>query len=146
MDAASPQVQAWSSGVEAGFPEQRGDHTGPRPAGCSGRGQGTSTRSLGAAAAVVWVTRGAGSFRDIFACVSKLTAAFHSQKNSSPNCPSHMNIILNFSISKVFLEFQPKEKKSNTERNHVNPCKTKAILHGFRRTFPGTEGLGRRLE
>ena len=39
-----------------------------------------------------------------------------------------------------------KGKKSNTERNHVNPCKTKAILHGFRRTFPGTEGLGRRLE
>ena len=65
---------------------------------------------------------------------------------SSPNCPSHMNIILNFSISKVFLEFQPKEKKCNTERNHVNPCKTKAILHSFRRTFPGTEGLGRRLE
>lgn len=80
MDASSPQVQAWSSGVEAGFPEQLGDHTGPlpRPAGCSGRGQGTSTRSLGVAAAVVWVTRGAGSFGDIFACVSKLTVAFHS--------------------------------------------------------------------
>lgn len=111
MDAASPQVQAWSSGVEAGFPEQPGDHTGPRPAGCSGRGQGTGTRSLRGAVAVVCITRGVGSFGDIFACVSKLTAAFHSRKNSTPNCPFYVNIILNFSISKVFLEFQPKEKK-----------------------------------
>lgn len=119
-----------------------------RDAACRvlGRGRRTSTRSPGAAAEGVRGTGGAGSFGGVFTGVSKLTAAFHSQENSTPNCPYHMNIILNFSISKVFLELQSKGKKSNTERNHVNPCKTRAVLQGFRRSFPGTEGLGRSLE
>ena len=146
-NSASPRVQTWWSGAEGGFPEQCGNHTGTRPARCSGRGRSTSTRSLRAAAAAVWVTGGAGSFwRHLYLCFqTHRCLSFSKEQYTNLPIPHEYYFKLLNQQGHSVIPIKGK-KKSNTERNHVNPCKTRAVLQGFRRSFPGTEGLGRSLE